>query len=256
MQVETNGTQGDMSGSMPSHRGHGDSNHQHLRASEPSFFPGGDLSSASYRMSAATFQMSGPQSVRNELAESTASFSISRAQTVPLEGYHSAQSSLPVSTAPSTVSTATSADKVNAMLIARLRNLATDLSLLDSEEQTSFRNAVNACATSLQTSHTMDVDCERASAKSIQNFKAIDRAERDLADSLSEYYKLDYHLRLIEGDMVETMRVLSHLEMPDGTWPEPNWTFPPQRSLYAPNSEDDGSSYHSYDSVQNGNMAV
>ena len=254
MQVEASTLPQDLMTPAPLQRGHGDS-YSNLRASEPAFLPPPDLSSSSYRMTASTFQINTPHSGRYELAESTASFSISRTQTVPLEGYQSTPSSVPVSTAPSSLNIATPADKVNAMLIARLRSLASDISLLDSEDQTNFRNAINACATSMQNAHAMDADCDRSAAKSLQNFKSIDRAERDLADSLAEYYKLDYHSRLIEGDMNETLRVLSHLEMPDGDWPEPNWSFPLQRSLYTCSSEEDPTAYSSYEH-QNGTMAV
>lgn len=259
MQVETSGTQGEFSGSAHHQGNHGES-YSNLRASEPAFHQGPDISSSGYRMTSSSFQTNPPPFGRHELAESTASFSISRAQTVPLEGYYSSTSSTTASNAPTTtnsaINTAPPTDKVNAMLVAKLRSLTTDLSVLDAEEQASFRNAINSCATSLLSSHSMDTDCDRGSGKALQNFKAIDRAERDLADSLAEYYKLDYHSRLIEGDFNETTRVLSHLEMPDGNWPEPNWNFPSQRSLYHPSVEDDSSSYSHNEHAPNGTMAV
>lgn len=228
MQVETSGIPGDIYLSASSQR------HEmlpNLRASEPVYAQPNDLHSASYRMTSSSFQANPHhQGGRHELAESTSTFSISRAQTIPLDSFSS--NGVSSSSSKAIISGATPSERVNSILVSKLRALTSNLSILDPSDQASFKEAIDACVASIQACHSSETESEKHGAGEMPNFKAIEESQSDLDSSLREYYLRDYQSRIVDGDFFETKRVLSNLEIPDGEWPEPHWTFPPRRSLH------------------------
>ena len=118
-------------------------------------------------------------------------------------------------------------ETLNTLMTSIFKESLAMASSLPSAEQTEYRTAVEACITSLQALSSSEADIVKARAGSAANSKQIGSSENSLASRYNDYLAADHQIRLIEGDLVESRRVIRELETPDGDWPEPQWALPP-----------------------------